>query len=184
MKILLLLVFWGSMFVSSGASANALYLNQPLGSFGATVGTSAFEDYWTFNLGGASNISGQVNNENYTLSVPSESFVIQNIQNLSLKLYSTMLGASTFNPLNYSPVSGDLNPTAAGATFNALASGSYALKVSGIGDGLVGGRYSGSLVVAPVPEPEVWMLLMIGVVLLGLQMRRKNISQNPMFISI
>jgi hypothetical protein len=184
MKILLLLVFWGSMFVSSGASANALYLNQPLGSFSATVGTGAFEDYWTFNLGGTNNISGQVNNENYTLSVPSDSFVIQNIQNLSLKLYSTMLGASTFNPLNYSSVSGDLNPTVAGVTFNSLVSGSYALKVSGIGDGLVGGRYSGSLVVAPVPEPEVWMLLMIGVVLLGLQLRRKNISQNPMFISV
>jgi len=184
MKILLLLAFWASMFVSSGASANALYLNQPLGSFGATVDKGGFEDYWTFNLGGTNNISGRVNNENYTLSVPSGSFVIQDIDNLSLKLYSTMLGASTFNPLDYRPVAGDLNHAAAGATFNALASGSYALKVSGIGEGLVGGRYSGSLVVAPVPEPEVWMLLIVGVALLGLQMRRKNISQNSMSISI
>ncbi|MDO9270769.1 MAG: FxDxF family PEP-CTERM protein [Methylobacter sp.] len=183
MKILPLLAFLGTMFVSTGASANALYLNQPLSSFNATVGTSAFEDYWTFNLGGVNNISGQINNQNYTLSVPSGSFVIQDIQNLSLKLYSTMLGSSTFNPLNYRSVSGDLNPAVTGVTFNSLASGSYALKVTGIGDGLVGGRYSGSLAVAPVPESEAWILLVIGIVLLGLQLRRKNISQNPMFIS-
>ncbi|WP_333874828.1 FxDxF family PEP-CTERM protein [Methylobacter sp.] len=184
MKILPLLVFLGTMVVSTVASANALYLNQPLGSFNATVGTGAFEDYWTFNLGGINNINAQINNQNYTLSVPSGSFKIQDIQTLSLKLYSTVLGSSTFNPLNYSAVSGDLNPTTTGMTFNSLASGSYALKVSGIGDGLAGGRYSGSLAVAPVPEPETWILLMIGGVLLSLQLRRKNISQDPMFLSV
>ncbi|MGZ4968192.1 MAG: FxDxF family PEP-CTERM protein [Methylobacter sp.] len=184
MKILPLLFFWGTMFVSAEVSANALYLNQPLSSFNATVGASAFEDYWTFDLGAVSNINGHINNQNYTLSVPSGSFVIQDIQNLTLRLYSTVLGSSTFNPLNYSAVSGNLNPAATGVTFNSLASGSYALKVTGVGDGLVGGRYSGSLLVAPVPEPQTWILLMVGAVLLSLRLRRKNISQDPMFISV
>jgi len=180
MKILPLLVFMGTMLGSAGASANAVYLNQPLNAIDANVSVGSFEDYWTFDVGTPSAIAGQVNNSVFNFL---GMFVIQNINDLTVDLRSTALGATTFNPLTYSVVAGDSNPSPTALTFSSLAAGSYALKVSGSGTGLAGGRYTGSLTVTPVPEPETWAMLLVGTILLGLQLRRKNVIQDSMLIA-
>lgn len=180
MKILPLLVFMGTMLGSAGASANAVYLNQPLNAINANVSVGSFTDYWTFDLGATSGIVGNVNNNVFNFL---GMFVIQNVNDLTVDLYSTALGATTGNPLTYAAVAGDSNPSPTALTFSSLAAGSYALKVSGIGSGVVGGHYSGSLTVTPVPEPETWAMLLVGTILLGLQLRRKNVIQDSMLIA-
>jgi len=40
--------------------------------------------------------------------------------------------------------------------------------------GLSGGQYSGAISVSPVPEPEVWAMMLVGAGLVGFQLRRKS----------
>jgi hypothetical protein len=84
----------------------------------------------------------------------------------------------------------DASPIA--MTFASLAAGSYRLIVSGTGIGTSGaGKYALSIEteavneggVPAVPEPETWSMLLVGTLLLGLQLRRKNAIQNSMLIA-
>jgi hypothetical protein len=59
-------------------------------------------------------------------------------------------------------------------SFANLAAGQYFLEIKGgPGNMRIPGSYSGSLTIAAVPEPEVWAMMLIGVGLVGCQMRRK-----------
>ncbi len=49
----------------------------------------------------------------------------------------------------------------------------YSLKVEGTGFGN-GGMYNGSIVTAPVPEPEEWAMMLVGAGLVSYQVRRKQ----------
>jgi hypothetical protein len=57
-----------------------------------------------------------------------------------------------------------------------ISAGSYDLRVLGTTTGSAGGSYFGNMnvVVSPVPEPEIYAMLMAGFGLLGFMARRRN----------
>jgi len=48
------------------------------------------------------------------------------------------------------------------------------LLVNGLADGTLGGLYSGAISVSPVPEPEVWAMMLIGAGLVGFRLRNRS----------
>lgn len=57
--------------------------------------------------------------------------------------------------------------------YDNLASGSYYLKLTG-STGAGGGFYAGVAMLAPVPEASTWLMILIGISLMGLALRRKT----------
>jgi hypothetical protein len=55
-----------------------------------------------------------------------------------------------------------------------LSSGTYTLTVTGTVVGTQGGSYGGDIVVAAVPEPETYAMLMAGLGLVGCVARRRK----------
>lgn len=55
-----------------------------------------------------------------------------------------------------------------------FATGSYTLKIGGTATGSLGGMYTVAAVTAPVPEPETWGMLLVGLGLIGLRLRQKR----------
>ncbi len=48
------------------------------------------------------------------------------------------------------------------------------LHVSGFTTGSAGGLYSGAISVSPVPEPEVWAMMLVGAGLVGFRLRNRS----------
>jgi hypothetical protein len=92
---------------------------------------------------------------------------IYNITGLSAQLYhkvglvDVLVGNLTGGPTSF-------------ASSNNLAAGDYYFLVSGTGTGLSGGKYVVGLTTTPVPEPETWPMVLAGLGLVGLQLRRKS----------
>lgn len=57
-----------------------------------------------------------------------------------------------------------------------FATGAYTLKIGGIATGSAGGMYTVAAVTAPVPEPQTWAMLLTGMGLVGLRLRRRAAS--------
>jgi hypothetical protein len=135
-------------------------------AFAGTVPKGSFTDQFSFSLSGDSLVSGL--------------FLKGLISNIDLSFKS--VAASTWTPVTID-FSGPLFTSfALGST--ALSSGNYLFQISGTGLGNIAGfrAYSGALAVAPVPEPETWAMLVVGSLLVGYQLRRKQkgLSQQPL----
>ena len=59
-------------------------------------------------------------------------------------------------------------------SFADLAAGNYFLQIGGKALKNTTGIYNGSIQVTPVPEPETWAMMLIGMGLVGYQLRRKS----------
>jgi hypothetical protein len=55
-----------------------------------------------------------------------------------------------------------------------LGAGNYYFHISGQAVGTLGGQFSYSASAVPVPEPETWAMLVAGLGLVGLQLRRRT----------
>jgi hypothetical protein len=140
-----------------------------VGSLGSTTQTfvhntaGSFEDTINFSIAGASTLSGTANN----LVLSFGSLNILNITGLVVNVWNNFHPAgSTF----YGSFAGN-NQT---YTFNLPSAGNYHVDVSGVVNGLSGGVYAIALSAAPVPEPETFAMLLVGLGLVGTIARRRK----------
>jgi hypothetical protein len=176
----------GAVAVSQGAAAQAIDRSVPLvtagdgvGGFNAhfgdtftssTVGNT-FSDVFTFNVGTPFDAAGSVTSS--YLNTPQTKDLL--ITGLSLYRYdpATMAILGT-------AIAG-INETGFGSTPTdswslaayGLSSGFYALKVDGRVMGTGGGAFGGDLTISPVPEPQAWAMLLAGLGLVSVAVRRK-----------
>jgi hypothetical protein len=138
------------------------------------ITTQKFYDDYTFSLSPASSFSS------ITASIELGSFF--GINNISVRLFQgggpfaagvTPIVQVWSTPFNAAPgVTGSVSVT----NVAALASNTYTLEVRGDVVGSLGGSYTGSVNVVPVPEPETYALLLAGLGLMGtIAKRRKGI---------
>jgi len=132
-----------------------------------TFGDS-FTDYVGFNLGSASQVKSFIKSFDMSLF----SFDLLGIDNFSASLQR--LGSGGFQTVansSGSPISFD----------DLLGPGQYRIALGGVGSGLFGGLFRGSLQVAAVPEADVWVMLLVGFLVVLHQLRRKQrtLEQQP-----
>lgn len=139
--------------VLSSASPYTQIVNHLLPN--EAVGT-AFVDYFNFEIadgGSASSVAVNLNLQPFL-----------NINNLQLGLYT---GQNATGSLLDGPVASGVTLTA-----SLLTNTAYSLKVSGITSGNLGGSYSTAIAV--VPEAEAWTMMLLGVGIMGVVLRRRK----------
>lgn len=114
----------------------------------------SFTDFWNFTLGGVSDLSAIV----LTFNAPP----IFGIKNLRIALFDD----TTNTKIGIDYLGGSF------ASYTGLNAGDYYFRVKGNPIG-IGGAYAGAINVTPVPEPETWAFMAIGLGLIGFQLRRK-----------
>jgi hypothetical protein len=140
--------------VGSLGSATETFVHNTAGSF---------EDTINFSIAGASTLSGSANN----LVLSFGSLKILNITGLMVNVWNNIHPGGT---ANYGSFSGN-NST---YTFNLPSAGNYHVDISGVVNGLSGGVYAIALSAAPVPEPETFAMLLVGLGLVGTIARRRK----------
>jgi hypothetical protein len=147
----------------------------PSMSFANTV-MGGFTDIWTFTLPTQSAVATSVTNVQVTFSGFGTSGGILGFQ-------AFLNGVELFGPTsttNIPPISITTQVKAGSALLNA---GTYELKISGTG--ITGGTasYGGNIAAVPVPELETWAMLIAGIGMVALQIRRKSRTSGKLAIN-
>ncbi len=130
-----------------------------------SVGT--FSDTWIFDVVGSPILAGgSISNLSISLSPLVNLF---NVDGLSVQLYR---GDNTLiQDLDLAPGSSAQIKLGSGVFPPA---DDYYFSVSGNANGMLGGQYVFAVTTLPVPEPETWAMLVAGLGLVGLQLRRRS----------
>lgn len=151
----------------------AAWGNNPIVVSTAHEVSGPFNEMFTFSLSG-SNVS--------TFSTIGMSFSYQSVNyvdivNGSFQLFTNGVDgtAGTADDVAAS-VATPFTGSTTGTLRTTLAKDAYNLRVSGNGNGLLGGKYyiTSSFVATPVPEPETWAMLVAGLAAVGFVARRRS----------
>lgn len=156
----------GLVLAAALAPARATVLANPGDSLALTgaLRTGSFLDIYNFSLGRTLGL-----NDSSTYSSFSG---FSTISGFSAHLYS-----ASGNVVLISGVDGTPGPRQTANTFYlpALSAGAYRLEISGVGGGLRGGSYAGTLTaVAAIPEASTWAMMSSGLALLGVVAWRRR----------
>lgn len=137
-----------------------------VGIAGSTASAGSFTDYFNFKVSSLAGVGAQA---------ISWSFSGNGVALNKISLYSGLNGTGSSLASSVASASGSgLTFFAANVAKVGFVPGTdYSVKVEATGLG-VGGMYNGSIVTAPVPEPEEWAMMLVGVGLVGYQVRRKQ----------
>lgn len=146
--------------LSSAAVAQAnvtQWLEHDAVEFAAVVqvaDSNGFADYFTFHLSPAAGlVSTSVSNNILDITHISDGWV-----DLYAGTYGDLAADTLVGGYGFNGVTGDT-----ANVFSSLTAGNYYYKVTGKADGQYGGFYSiSSYAIAPVPEPETYALLLLG----------------------
>ena len=128
-----------------------------------------FTDYVNFNLDTSADVTSFI--KSFDMSI--FGFDLVGIDNFSTGLQKlgsgggyTSISSFTSNPASFDDL---------------LSPGAYRFSVAGTASGFFGGIYRGTLHVAAVPEADTWVMLLVGLGLVGYQLRRKqrSLEQRP-----
>ncbi len=180
MKLKFLALAAGLMMSSAASAAVNLNLvdSTALGSFGAPMtwsegfavsGPGTIDHSLTFTITENLYAGSGVFDIPVDLTYGAFTMNVFNIDGLTAEIFdSTDTPYTAFTPAGSNT---DHLTLPAGAYF---ATGNYTLKVGGTATGNNGGMYTIAAVTAPVPEPEAWGMLLVGLGLIGLRLRRKH----------
>ncbi len=187
-RIYTVLFFLAAMLGSVGASAAVVPTISSASSvtgINKSVSAGLFDNFWTFTLGSTSRVTAEVQNIQSIFHAGPRTITFQDISNLTISLHTVNLqNVTVYSPLAFSTALFDSNPSATSFSSGTLQAGSYALEITGSAIGVRGGKYSSSFAITPVPEPETWVMLLVGTILIGVQVRRKSVNQDSMLIAV
>jgi hypothetical protein len=176
----------GAAVASQGAVAQAIDRSVPLatagdgvGGFNAHFGDTftastvghAFSDVFTFNIGtpfdAAASVTSSYLNTPQTKDLLITGFSLYRYDPGTMAILGTAIAG--INETGFGS-----NPTDSWSlSAYGLTGGYYALKVDGQVMGAGGGAFGGDLTISPVPEPQAWGMLLAGLGLVSVAVRRK-----------
>lgn len=172
MKTKVLVIALGLLATSS---AQALDMTVDIGAVGANQSFAQviakspgnFMDKWVFDVTNDPIwAGGSVSNLSISLSPLVN---LYSIDSLSVQLYDG--GDNLIQDLDATPGS-SANIKVGSGIFPV--GNDYYFTISGNANGMFGGQYVFAVTTLPIPEPETWAMLLAGLGLVGLQLRRRN----------
>ena len=132
------------------------------------VGVGSITDQIFFSLSQDSFVGLTLTNLPQVLTIGGKNVTTLDISGLAGDLYKNNGGSWTYQ--------GSFSGSNVIATANnfSLGSGSWYLGVNGSATGTNGGVYSYAIAAVPVPEAGTWTMLLAGLGLIGIQLRRRN----------
>lgn len=129
-------------------------------------GSGAFDHVYNFSLGSSFDA--------LAVAVSNDFGTFFDITGGTVQLFASNGDADYTNDASLGSFSFD--SLATGQTFSGLSAGNYFYEVTGTVTGSGGGSYLLSSNISPIPEPETYAMLLVGLGLVGFSVRRRKTS--------